>query len=106
MKKKGSVAGMVLCLSIVVSGPVFGEKAPSAVHGKALFNSTSLGGAANTRTCNACHPDGRGLERAGGNPELSRVINTCITGPLKGSKLEPGSIEMQSLLLYIKSLKQ
>jgi len=106
MKQRGSVAGMTLCLSVAVSVPVFADKAPSSLQGKKLFNSSSLGGAANTKTCNACHPGGRGLESAAGNPELSKVINTCIAGPLNGSKLEPNSIEMQSLLLYIKSLKQ
>jgi cytochrome c len=31
-------------------------------------------------------------------------VNTCITASLKGKALKPTSIEMQSLLLYLKGL--
>jgi hypothetical protein len=37
--------------------------------------------------------------------ELVSLINTCITGPLKGIKLDSQSAVMKSLVLYLKSLK-
>ena len=70
--------------------------------GKALFNDPKLG--TNGKTCNTCHPNGKGLEKAGEKSDLEGIINGCITIPLKGKALDPKSVEMQSLVLYVKSL--
>jgi cytochrome c peroxidase len=70
--------------------------------GKTLFNDPKLGFTG--KTCQTCHPDGKGLEQAGGKANLEDIINNCIMGPLKGKELEPKSAEMQSLVLYVKSL--
>lgn len=78
------------------------EPAASVAQGKALFNDRSLG--AMIKSCNTCHPDGKGLEMAGEDEGLADTINACITHALQGQPLDPASVEMQSLILYIKSL--
>ena len=89
----------------------FGEKA-SVKKGKALFNDPRLGSTGSS--CNACHTDGMGLERAakkmkwviGGkvHSTLEEAINYSIVTGLRGNALSVVSVEMQSLVLYIKSL--
>jgi mono/diheme cytochrome c family protein len=88
-----------------------GEKA-SVKKGKALFNDPELGSSGSS--CNTCHTDGRGLEKAakkrkwiiGGkvHSTLEEAINYSIVTGLRGSALNVESAEMQSLVLYIKSL--
>jgi hypothetical protein len=46
------------------------------------------------------------LENAGNNPDIAFIINRCITGPLGGQAIKDNSIEMQSIKLYIESLKE
>ncbi len=70
--------------------------------GKKIFNDPELG--TTGKSCNSCHPDGKGLEQAGSKRDLADIINGCITIPLKGKALDPKSVEMESLVLYIKSL--
>jgi hypothetical protein len=76
----------------------------SLAKGKALFNDPKLG--TTRKTCNSCHPGGKGLEEAAAKNNLENVINGCITMPLKGNALDPKSIEMQSLVLYVKSFSE
>jgi cytochrome c peroxidase len=78
----------------------------SVTLGKKLFNDPSLAGSGNAKSCNTCHPGGKGLEQAGNNPKLAGIINQCIAGPLAGQPLALDSSEMQSLTMYIKSLKK
>lgn len=78
---------------------------PSVELGKKLFNDPTLGGAAGTKTCASCHPNGKGVENAWKNPNLAKQINTCIVGALKGKPLPLESVEMKSLVLYHQSLK-
>ncbi|TLU57336.1 MAG: cytochrome C [Chlorobium sp.] len=92
----------VLCFA----GGASAAEGPSPEKGRLLFNSFSLGGAATATSCASCHPSGAGLEKAWKNPNLEGQVNNCIAGPLKGSKLDVNSVEMQSLVLYIRSLKQ
>jgi len=72
--------------------------------GKELFTSKQLG--TNGKSCNICHPGGKGLENAAAYDEgkLGAIINQCIANPLKGKALDPSSVEMKSLIMYIKSL--
>ena len=70
--------------------------------GKALFNDPKLG--TTGKSCNDCHKDGTGLERSGERQDLDKIVNKCITVSLKGKALKPKSVEMQSLLLYLKGL--
>lgn len=88
-----------LCAAYAISSDASVEK------GKMLFNDQGLGGSTNSRSCGGCHPDGKGLAGAGDNENLASMINTCIQKPLKGQALDANSVEMESLKLYIKSLK-
>ncbi len=71
--------------------------------GEKLFRDPGLG--TTGKSCNSCHPEGKGLGQAGSRPDLPEIINGCITIPLKGKAIDPKSEEMESLVLYIKSLR-
>ena len=102
MKK---LAGLVMCVSIIWCSSVIGADAPSLEMGKLLFNNEKLG--TSGKSCATCHMDVDKLKAAAAydEDELVNLINTCITGPLKGITLDSRSAEMKSLVLYIKSLK-
>lgn len=78
----------------------------SLTQGKKLFNDHALGDALNPTSCNSCHPGGKGLEKAGARKDLAAMINTCIEQALQGKKLDEHSQEMESLVLYIRSLEK
>jgi len=73
---------------------------------KIFFNDPSLAGSSNVRSCNICHKNGSGLERAGKKKTLTKTIQQCIKGPLGGAKLDESSVEVQSLKMYIESLSK
>lgn len=81
------------------------DRAPSVQEGDMLFRDTELGGNGNTKSCSSCHPSGKGLDNAWKIPDLAGQINKCISATLHGKPLPPGSVEMKSLILYIKSFK-
>ncbi len=98
---------VVLALLFILAGITAAYAAkhePSAEKGKALFNDPKLG--ASGKTCNDCHKNGKGLEKAGARKDLEQMVNRCIAGPLKGKELKKDSMEMRSLALYLKSLKK
>lgn len=103
MKKQLVVAGIILACTLA-GGMTVAEEAPSSEKGKTLFNDPALSGSTNDRSCGSCHPDGQGLESSGKLEHLAIITNQCITGPMKGKKLDEASTEMQSLILYMKSL--
>ena len=74
----------------------------TADKGKVLFNDTKLG--ANGKSCNDCHKDGGGLEKAGARNDLETTVNTCIKKASSGKGLKNNSVEMKSMVLYIKGL--
>jgi predicted RNase H-like HicB family nuclease len=41
-----------------------------------------LGGSKNDKSCNTCHPDGKGLEKAGAN--IESMVQKCIEKALEG----------------------
>ena len=100
----------VLCLSLS-----FAFAAGDAEKGKALFNDPKLGGGTSGKSCNSCHPDGNGLEKAADEKEwktpagtrksLEEAVNVCITMALRGKALDPKSADMANIVAYIKSLK-
>ncbi len=94
-----------IILNTLSAGYTQAAETPSVTLGEKLFNDSVLGGSDNAKTCNSCHPGGKGVENAGSNPNISLIINRCITGPLGGQAIKNNSIEMQSLKLYIESLK-
>ena len=83
--------------------------------GKALFNDPTLGGGTAGRSCNSCHPGGKGLfgvaeKREWKNPggmfkSLAETVNMCIVMALKGKALDVDSNQMKDLISYLKSLK-
>ncbi|OGW42257.1 MAG: hypothetical protein A2010_03595 [Nitrospirae bacterium GWD2_57_9] len=74
----------------------------SAEKGKALFNDPKLG--TTGKSCNDCHPGGKGVDKAAGSKDLEDRVNGCISQALKGKELDEQSIEMKSMILYINSL--
>ncbi len=91
-------------LVVSLSGGAFAAQGGSLELGKKLFNDPSLG--TTGKTCNTCHTDGKNLSRAGAMKDLAGVINSCITQNLKGKALDVNSVEMKSMILYIKSVGQ
>jgi len=96
--------------SVFAAGVVGGD----TEKGKALFNDPkSFGG---STSCSSCHPDGKGLEKAGmmgrtewTNPagtykSLEEAVNVCITAANKGKAIDVKSQEMKDMVAYIKSL--
>ena len=84
--------------------------------GKTLFNDPKLSGSSFGVSCNACHPNGKGLEHSGEagkttwsscsgeRNSLEDAINTCILMANKGQPIDLKSQEMKDLIAYIKSL--
>lgn len=93
----------VALFAIAAAGMVFAAHHEASVEkGKALFNDAKLG--TTGKSCNDCHKDGKGVEKAGSMDDLETVINNCITKGLQGKALDAKSIEMKSMSMYIKSL--
>ena len=99
MKRMGLTLSMLALASLALAAD-----AASPAKGKELFTGTQLG--TSGKSCNSCHPDGKGLAKAAeyDGEELGAIINQCIMKPLKGKALDPASDEMKSLVLYIRSL--
>lgn len=102
--KKINLLGVLLAGAILVTGSQVLAGKSSVEMGEQLFNDPTLGGSKNDKSCNSCHPGGEGLEKAGANEKLVKVINQCITGPLEGEKIDGRTAEMRSLKMYIESL--
>jgi cytochrome c len=83
--------------------------------GKALFNDTEFAGATSGKSCNTCHPNGKGVEKAGDKKEfnimgkkqssLEEAVNICIEMAIKGKAIDTESDQMKDIVTYIKSLK-
>lgn len=99
---------VVFCASLMVLlAYSFSFSADGAARGKALFNDTRLGNNTSGNSCNTCHPDGSGLEKAAGKPtaDIAKVVNQCIRKALKGEPVDPESQDMKDIVAYIKTLK-
>lgn len=79
--------------------------AGNAVKGKALFNDPKLGGGTAGMSCNSCHQDGKGLEKAADRKDLEKMVNACIKNALKGKGIDLKSAEMADIIAYLKSLR-
>ena len=82
-----------------------GKKASAigdVARGKQLFTDPKL--STNDKSCNTCHPDGKGLEKAGVN--LESTIQACIQKAMEGKPLAKDSQEIKDLVAYITSLKK
>ena len=79
--------------------------AGNAEKGKILFSDPKFGGGTAGMSCNSCHPDGKGVEKAADRKDLEKMVNTCIKNALKGKGIDPKSAEMADVVAYLKSLK-
>jgi mono/diheme cytochrome c family protein len=113
MKMKGLTIGLFsLAVFFMIGSGAFA--AGDVAKGKELFNNPKLAGGTTGKSCSSCHPNGKGLEEAGGRKvwhmmgkpyhTLEGVINYDIETALHGKALDPKSQEMQDLVAYIKSL--
>jgi cytochrome c len=105
------IAAIFLLVSLGFAGSMMEGNAEK---GKALFNDPKAFGG--VKSCSSCHPDGKGLEKAGvmGKKEwdtpagkyksLEEAINACITMANKGKAIDTKSQEMKDMVAYIKSL--
>ena len=96
-----NVIVLVVLVIAFGSGLVFAVPEATKDKGKTLFNDPTLG--TSGKSCNTCHKDGKNMEQAAAKKDLEVTINSCITRAMKGKELDVKSVEMQSLVLYIKS---
>ncbi len=102
------ISFVAVCLLVVVA-----FAAGDAAKGKTLFNDPKFAGG--SKACSACHPNGKGLEKAGEKMEfrimggtqksLEEAVNACIVNANKGKAIDAKSAQMQDMVAYIKSLK-
>ena len=93
-----SMVFLVLIFSLAIA-------AGNAEKGKAVFKDPKFGGGTAGVSCNSCHPDGKGLEKAADVKGLEKQVNACIQNALKGKGIDPKSAEMADIVAYLKSLK-
>jgi cytochrome c553 len=79
--------------------------AGDSARGKILFSDPKFAGGTAGVSCNTCHPNGKGLEKAGDRKDLAEFINTCLVNANKGKAIDPKSADMADMIAYIKSLK-
>ena len=102
MKALRVVLSVMVCFSLAFA-VAFAAGDPEK--GKALFGDPKFGGGAAGKSCSSCHPDGKGVEKAGDRKDLEKMVNTCIKNALKGKGIDPKSAEMEDIVAYLKSLK-
>jgi cytochrome c553 len=93
----------------------FAFAAGNVEKGKALFNDPKVAGGTSGKSCNSCHPDGKGLEKSAEKKEfnimgqkqtgLEEAVNFCIVNAIKGKAIDSKSEQMKDIVTYIKSLK-
>jgi len=103
----------LISLLVVGLAAAFAFAAGDAAKGKAMFSDPKFAGG--SKACNECHPNGKGLDKAGEKKEfrlmgstqksLEEAVNACIVGANKGKALDVKSQQMQDVVAYIKSLK-
>jgi cytochrome c len=101
---KGMKLGF-LALALSVTAFSLTYAAGDVAKGKAMFNDTYLARGTTGKSCNSCHPNGKGLEKAAGMKDLEATVNRCIAGALKGNPLDATSADMADMVAYIKSLQ-
>ena len=111
--KVNLVKGFV-CVLVFFSMSFFAFAGGDIEKGKALFSDPKLAGGTTGKSCNSCHPGGKGLEKAGAKKEwrmmgkkfstLEAVINYDIEKALHGKAIDPKSDDMANIAAYIKSL--
>jgi len=107
----------IVLLSLMALGLIssYAFSAADTAKGKALFNDVKFAGGTAGKSCNSCHPGGKGLEKAGDKKDFSlggkmqksleEAINVCIVMANKGTAIDLKSDRMKDLVAYMKSLK-
>jgi len=107
----------IVLLSLIALGLIFSYAfaAADTAKGKELFNDVKFAGGTAGKSCNSCHPGGKGLEKAGDKKDFSlggkmqksleEALNVCIVMANKGKAIDVKSDRMKELVAYIKSLK-
>lgn len=107
----------IALLSLIAPGLIFSYAfaAADTAKGKTLFNDVKFAGGTAGISCNSCHPEGKGLEKAADKKEfdlggkmqksLEEAVNVCIVIANKGKAIDVKSDRMKELVAYIKSLK-
>lgn len=96
---------LLAALTVFLSGSSYAGQS-SVELGTLLFHDPALGGSRNEKSCNTCHPDGRGLEQATRRSNLTEVIKSCILGPMDGNRVDARRVDLRSLKMFIESLGQ
>jgi mono/diheme cytochrome c family protein len=106
---------VIAILMLVASSLALAAHYTPVDRGKALFNDPKLGNGTAGKSCNTCHPDGKGLEGIGSKKEwktpggtfrtIEQAVNICIEMALKGKALNVKSRQMKDLVSYLMSLK-
>ncbi len=106
----------IILLSILVLGLTFTMAAAKSQfpeeRGKVLFKDSKFAGG--TKSCNECHPNGKGLEKSAYKGEfkimgkniksLEDAVNFCIVNANKGKAIDVKSEQMKDIVSYIKTL--
>ncbi len=79
--------------------------AEDVAKGKAFFTDPEFAGGSAGKSCNSCHPDGKGAAKAADKKDVREIINQCIVNALHGKAIGPNSDEMDDLVDYLKSVK-
>lgn len=107
MEEKQMKKSIIIIVSIVFCGLLssLAIAAGDVQKGKVLFNDPKLGGGTAGTSCNSCHPQGKGMEKAADRNDLEGQVNACIENALKGKAIDPKSSEMTNIVAYIRSFK-
>jgi len=93
-----------LLLALALSAPA----EATISNGKTLFNSIDLG--VNGKACALCHAGGKAFDAEElanrTSKEVGILVNHCLSLRMKSPKLAPESVELQSLVLYVKTFQQ
>ena len=102
MNKSIVVVGILLMTGF----HAYAIEAPSLSLGKMIFESTELG--TKGRSCNSCHPQGKGLSMVGdfNDTELKDIINACLRDALGADTISPDSQEMNALVGYVRKFQK
>jgi cytochrome c peroxidase len=104
MRKNKIFAAALVGLFLMTGAIASGAKKTSVELGQEMFNNPKLGESTNESSCNSCHAEGKGLEKAGENKKLTKLANNCLVGQMAGNKLDGRKAAMRSLKMYIKSI--
>ena len=113
---EGDLAKMINnCITGALKGDALPKTSPemialldylSYIQGRALFNDPSYGGSKNDKSCNSCHPGGKGLMEAGKKERnLTDNIKRCINAALKGDAEEINDEYIRLVRVYIWALQ-